>query len=167
MGCSSVCLIRYPTGKNILNPLTYLHQNLISRLTWKSELQNEIVNDAFMVVWRKAKDFRGDSSVSTWITSIAYRCALQTLRNNRREEFELLDTELMIQNSPDYDLSDILSKGLDLLPEEQRVTMTFAYILGHSVEEIARIAGCAVTTVKARMHRARGKLRVALESLCC
>ncbi|WP_429500977.1 hypothetical protein ACQUFY_27845 (plasmid) [Robbsia andropogonis] len=27
MECSSVCLIRYPTGKNILNPLTYLHKN--------------------------------------------------------------------------------------------------------------------------------------------
>ncbi|MCP1121534.1 RNA polymerase sigma factor [Robbsia andropogonis] len=149
--------------------LYHLHRRRItrflSRLTWKSELQNEIVNDAFMVVWRKAKDFRGDSSVSTWITSIAYRCALQTLRNNRRDEFELLDTELMIQNSPDYDLSDILSKALDLLPEEQRVTMTLAYILGHSVEEIARITDCPVTTVKARMHRARAKLRVALNSL--
>ncbi|MFL9859502.1 sigma factor-like helix-turn-helix DNA-binding protein [Paraburkholderia madseniana] len=41
--------------------------------------------------------------------------------------------------------------------------MALAYVLGHSVAEIADITGSPVTTVKARMHRARYKLREALD----
>ncbi|KKB63352.1 hypothetical protein WM40_12450 [Robbsia andropogonis] len=137
----------------------------LNRLTWKTEVINEIINDTFMVVWNKAKSFRGDSSVATWITGIAYRCALRSLRYQSRSEFELLDTDTMMSYEPDYELSDLLKKALDLLPEDQRLAMTLAYILGHTVEEISQILGCPATTVKARMHRARNKLRETLETI--
>ena len=44
-----------------------------------------MVDDTFWVVWRKAKEFRGDSRVSTWIMGIAYRRALKMLRDARAD----------------------------------------------------------------------------------
>ncbi|MFL9859548.1 sigma-70 family RNA polymerase sigma factor [Paraburkholderia madseniana] len=140
----------------------------LNRLTWKNEVIDEIVNDTFMIVWQKAGEFRGDSNVSTWIIGIAYRSALRALRDQRRSEFELLDVDhvdSMVQYWHDHELSDLLSKALDLLPAEQRLVMALAYVLGHSVEEISQITECPVTTVKARMHRARCKLRETMEVL--
>jgi DNA-directed RNA polymerase specialized sigma24 family protein len=43
--------------------------------------------------------------------------------------------------------------------------MSLAYLFGHSVEEISQITECPVTTVKARLHRGRGKMRTALAML--
>ncbi|MCR4469780.1 MULTISPECIES: RNA polymerase sigma factor [unclassified Burkholderia] len=140
----------------------------LTRLTWKNEVIEEIINDTFMVIWRRAGDFRGEARVSTWILGIAYRTALRALRDLRRAEFEPLDVDhidMMAQYWHDHELSDLLSKALDLLPVEQRLVMTLAYVLGHSAGEIGEITGCPVTTVKARMHRARGKLRETLAVL--
>lgn len=140
----------------------------LTRLTWKTEVIEEIINDTFMVVWKRAGDFRGEASVSTWIIGIAYRSALRALRDLRRSEFEPLTfdhADTMAQYWHDHELSDLLEKALDLLPVEQRLVMALAYVLGHSVGEIAHITGCPVTTVKARMHRARCKLRETLDML--
>jgi RNA polymerase sigma-70 factor (ECF subfamily) len=60
---------------------------------------------------------------------------------------------------------DWLSHGLSLLPEEQRMTMELAYLFGQSCEEIAEIMDCAIGTVKARMFRARVRLRNTLPRL--
>jgi anthranilate phosphoribosyltransferase len=58
-----------------------------------------------------------------------------------------------------------VAKGLARLPVEQRVTLELAYGAGHSLEEIASIMDCQVTTVKARMFHARVKLRNVLPVL--
>ncbi len=47
----------------------------LTRLTHRYDLAEEVINDTFWVVWRKARDFRGDSQPSTWILGIAYRKA--------------------------------------------------------------------------------------------
>lgn len=138
----------------------------LTRLTWKCEVIDEIINDTFMVVWKRAANFRGEACVSTWIIGIAYRSALRALRDQRRSECEPLDAshaDSMAQYRPDHELSDLLEKALDQLPVEQRIVMALAYVLGHSVSEIAAITGCPATTVKARMHRARCKLRETLD----
>src|ERR1700683_3602392 len=56
----------------------------LSRFTPRYENVEEIINDTFMVVWQRAKDFRHASQVSTWIIGIAYRTALKSLRQDRK-----------------------------------------------------------------------------------
>jgi hypothetical protein len=56
-------------------------------------------------------------------------------------------------------------QGLKRLPAEQRVALELAYGAGHSLEEIASIMDCQVSTVKARMFHARVKLRLLLPTL--
>src|ERR1700723_4237716 len=55
----------------------------LSRFTPRYENVEEIINDTFLVVWQKAKDFRRASLVSTWIFGIAYRTALKSLRRQK------------------------------------------------------------------------------------
>jgi RNA polymerase sigma-70 factor (ECF subfamily) len=138
------------------------------RLAPRYDFAEEIINDTFWVVWRKAADFRGASLVSTWIMGIAYRRALRALRDERHRS--VFDGEAGLEEPGNDEgeatlMQDWIAKGLRELPEEQRLTLELAYFMGHSCEEIATISGCPVGTVKARMFHAREKLRRALPSL--
>lgn len=139
----------------------------VRRLSANDSLIEEIVNDVFLAVWNKASEFRSECAVSTWLMAIAYRCALKALREQRhsRLEVELVNPDWLLQYWHDYETPDLLTKALDLLPEELRLAMALAYLFGHSAEEIAKITECPVTTVKARLHRARGKMRTTLTAL--
>jgi RNA polymerase sigma-70 factor, ECF subfamily len=142
----------------------------IARHSSRRDLADEIINDAFWVVWRKAGEFRGDSKAATWIIGIAYRCMLKSLRSNaavaEADETEIADL------APDgggeaeqRELRDWVRRGLALLAPEQRMTMELAYFLGQSCDEIASIMNCASGTVKARMFHARLRLRNSLPGL--
>jgi RNA polymerase sigma-70 factor, ECF subfamily len=140
----------------------------LSRFTPRYENVEEIINDTFMVVWQSAKDFRYASQVSTWIIGIAYRTALKSLRRqkNHAAACNLDDCpEQAIDPTVDAEIQDWLTRGLNRLPVDQRLTLELAYHMGHSLEEIAVITGCPVGTVKARMFHAREKLRQFLPAL--
>jgi RNA polymerase sigma-70 factor, ECF subfamily len=142
----------------------------LQRLAPHYQFAEEIINDTFWVVWNSAGDFRGAARVSTWIMGIAYRRALHGLRDDRRSagsnngevpEDLISNDDLGEAN----DIQDWVAQGLRTLPAEQRLTLELAYFMGHSCEEIAVITECPVSTVKARMFRARERLRKTLPSL--
>jgi RNA polymerase sigma-70 factor, ECF subfamily len=141
----------------------------LTRLTRRYDLAEEVVNDTFWVVWRKARTFRGDSQPSTWILGIAYRKARNAFRTSAR----LAEKNLEIEQLPPTDeqptdieeLRDWLGRALAELPLEQRLAVELCYELGHSCEEIATIMDCPVNTVKTRLFHARGKLQRLLPQL--
>jgi len=138
------------------------------RVAPQYETVEEVINDTFLVVWQRAKDFRGASRVSTWIIGIAYRIALKSLRRNdglvRAQRFDSMP-EPWVEPTKDAELRDWVAHGLSHLPVEQRLALELAYNMGHSIEEIAEITGSPVGTVKARMFHAREKLRQHLPAL--
>ncbi len=139
----------------------------LTRLTTRTDLAEEIINDTFWVVWQRAADFRGASLVSTWILGIAYRRALKTLRRVRPVLAAEDDAAEALSDAPweRAELKEWLGVALARLPFEQRTVLELAYNLGHSCEEIAVIMECPVNTIKTRMFHARRKLRVLLLAL--
>jgi RNA polymerase sigma-70 factor, ECF subfamily len=142
----------------------------LTRLTHRYDLAEEVINDTFWVVWRKARDFRGDSQPSTWILGIAYRKARNALRAAARHGQQNLEVESLPLTSTDEpyrteELRDWLDQALAQLPPEQRLGVELCYELGYSCEEIATIMGCPVNTVKTRLFHARAKLQKLLPKL--
>jgi RNA polymerase sigma-70 factor (ECF subfamily) len=146
------------------------HRRLVrflSRFTSSYENVEEIINDTFLVVWQRAKDFRFASQVSTWIISIAYRTLTKSLRSQKNH----LDAHVWGEPAEYADPSisaeaqDWLTHGLSQLPVEQRLTLELAFHMGHSLQEIASITDCSVGTVKARIFHARAKMRRFLPAL--
>lgn len=139
------------------------------RLAPRYDFAEEVINETFWIIWRKAGEFRGASRVSTWIMGIAYRRALRALRAARQDTAagqrlrEAATGER--DDAGELDTQDWLARAMSDLPEEQRLALELAYFMGHSCEEIATITGCPVGTVKARMFHAREKLRRTLPAL--
>lgn len=162
-------------GDRIAFERLYLHHHprlsrFVARQTGRRELVEEIVNEAFWIVWSNAARFRGDSKPATWIIGIAWRCMMKAVRRPaaagiadlRDGAFEPRDDE---GDDARRDLCDWLQAGLSTLPADQRTTIELAYFLGQSCEEIAAIMECPVGTVKARLFHARVRLRNALPGL--
>jgi RNA polymerase sigma-70 factor (ECF subfamily) len=141
----------------------------LTRLTRRYDIAEEVINDTFWVVWRKAHTFRGDSQPSTWILGIAYRKARNAFRASARLAEKNLQVELqpLTDTAPSgtEELRDWLGRALAELPIEQRLAVELCYELGHSCEEIATIMGCPVNTVKTRLFHARAKLQRLLPQL--
>jgi len=141
----------------------------LTRLTRRYDIAEEVINDTFWVVWRKARTFRGDSQPSTWILGIAYRKARNAFRSSARLAHQNLAAEpapLTSEAPADIEeLRDWLGRALAQLPVEQRLAVQLCYELGHSCEEIAAIMNCPVNTVKTRLFHARAKLKTLLPQL--
>jgi RNA polymerase sigma-70 factor, ECF subfamily len=123
---------------------------------------DEVINDTFMVVWRKSKDFRNASQVSTWIIGIAYRTAIKEQRRQKRYATWLsLDecTESCVDSTAQTETRDWLREGLGSLSRDQQLALLLSYGAGYAVDEIATLTLVPVGTVKTRLFHARNKLR--------
>src|SRR5882757_5309728 len=132
----------------------------LTRLTRRYDVAEEVINDTFWIVWKKAGDFRGESQPSTWILGIAYRRARNAFRSAARtgsaENLDaLLDPPTTDEPMRAEELRDWLLQALEQLPVEQRLAVELCYELGYSCEEISAIMGCPVNTVKTRLFHAR------------
>jgi RNA polymerase sigma-70 factor, ECF subfamily len=157
----------------------YRHQHrrlarFLLRFTARRDLVDDVINDTLWIVWCKAGEFRGESKVSTWITGIAWRCMLKALREHGAAFEGVADTPdepELEAGAPVHDdraareQRQWLQRGLQALPQDQRLTLELAYFMGESCEDIAAIMGCAVGTVKARLFHARVRLRTLLPVL--
>jgi RNA polymerase sigma-70 factor (ECF subfamily) len=146
----------------------------VMRLAPRYDIAEEVINDTFWIVWKKAAEFRGGSQVSTWIMGIAYRRALKAL-HAYKSQHRWQDTTMHASDNEDSSQThdpietdatrSWVMQGLAQLPLDQRMVIELAYYLGHSCEEIASITQCPVGTVKARMFHARKKLKLLLPQL--
>jgi RNA polymerase sigma-70 factor, ECF subfamily len=117
---------------------------------------DEIISDTFIVIWTQASDCRHESKVSTWIIGIAYRAAMRHLARQRNASSlrSANDSPQTTAGSEDW-----LCCALVRLPLQERITLSLAYQMGCSIEEIARVTESPIGTVKSRMFHAGVKLR--------
>lgn len=139
----------------------------------------DLSQEVFLKVFRTLPQFRGQSTLRTWIYRIVVNQASNRQRWWRRrrrsqqvaiEEHTALHGELPDASEfsmPDRVLQERETAGrvwraLDQLPFEQRAVIVLREIDGLSYEEIATSLNVAVGTVKSRLARARETLRLAL-----
>ena len=139
----------------------------LEQVTRRPQLIDEILDDTMLVVWRKAATFNGQSQVSTWIFAIAYNKAMKALKKLRDPVRSPEGEEPSPADGPETALikrqADLQLRGLlDRLSAEQRAVIELTYYHGCAYNEIAKIVGCPVDTVKTRMFHARRKLRAML-----
>ena len=143
----------------------------VARQTGSETMADDVANEVFLEVWRKASAFEGRSEVSTWLLGIARFKALSKLR--KKSEAELDEAQAAaIEDTADTpevsamkdDKAAALRRFIDALPAEHRTVIDLAYYQGQSVTEIAEILAIPVATVKTRMFYARRKLGEALQA---
>jgi RNA polymerase sigma-70 factor (ECF subfamily) len=150
----------------------------LARLVGESEAQ-DLTQSVMLKVSEGLHDFRGDSSVSTWIYRIATNAALDRLRGKAPQpltdtEFEFDEhdvppaakTASVETTAIREEMNACIREFIERLPETHKTVMLLSELEGFKNAEIAAILGVSLDTVKIRLHRAREKLRKDLDTGC-
>jgi len=136
----------------------------------------DVVQETYVRAFTHLAEFRGDSSLSTWLSRIAMNEALGRLRRRRPGvelsslppgtleaqiiQFPLLSaTDDPERTMAQREIQHVVEAAIDELPEPFRMVFITRVVEGMNVEETADILGLKPETVKTRLFRARTMLR--------
>jgi len=140
----------------------------------------ELVQDAFLRVYRNLNSFQGGSSFFTWLYRIVTNLAIDLMRKPGRRDAELVDGQAAPDEPSDFPLVsridgadpiDVLRRreiasriqaALDALPPYHRGVILMREVEGMSYEEMAAAMGVSKGTIMSRLFHARQKLQRAL-----
>ena len=135
---------------------------------------DEATQDALIAAVKRLDRFRGDSSFTTWLYSITLNVCRGRLRRRRASERLTQALRALWHNDapPEVHPEQIVIHGeaeaavwraIHSLDEAHRETVILRYYHDLRLADIARIVGVSERTVRARLHAAHERLRVALD----
>lgn len=140
----------------------------------------DVLQEAYLRAFSVLVEFRGESSLATWLTRIVFNEALQRLRRRAKSPVVQLEQQrapaaqiipfpLSSNQSPDperamaqREICHLLERAIDELPDEFRTVLVARVFEDMSIEETADLLDLRPETVKTRLHRARRLLKAAL-----
>lgn len=150
--------------------------SLILRIVRDAQTADELLQESFFQVWRKAGQYNGSGAVGAWLCRIGRNRALDQLRRMKARpqsadvEVETLEQvpapfgqQVDVQVSRLWDRQH-LQTVLAEIPDEQRQCLEMAYFDGKSQREIAEEMGTALGTVKTRVRIGLEKLERSLRA---
>jgi RNA polymerase sigma-70 factor (ECF subfamily) len=145
--------------------LRYYLRKMLRDVPGAEDALQDVWLSVFRAVWRLADV----GAFRAWLYRIARDRALRELRKRRPayrpiEEADTIDERLDATPFTTEDVEHIHA-ALDELAAEHREVLVLRYVEDMSYEEIARVAGCKVGTVRSRLHYAKRALRGALERM--
>lgn len=138
----------------------------IRRLVVDHEDANDVLQNVFIKVWKGLDNFRGDSSLFTWLYRIGTNESwtyLENLKKNR--SLSLSDSENGLSNrvrsEKGFDYTKVewkLQLAIQSLPDKQRAVFTLRYYDEMPYEQMSEILGTSVGSLKASYHHAARKV---------
>ena len=157
---------------------------LAERLLRDRGLAEDAVQDSLISALRGLDNFRGESSLKTWLHRITTNTALSKLRQLNRVIEQSIDEYLPIFDSNECrieppwthlasitelleieDIRERVSDGINILPDTYRIVLQLRDIEGYDTSETADLLGISIENVKVRLHRSRAALKRILEPL--
>lgn len=149
--------------------------NLCYRMLNNSEDASEQTQETFIKAFRYIKDFKGSSSISTWLYRIATNVCLDFLRKNKNKKTVSLEQNIfddiriedrLISSTPEPEKvaetnaqKQAIREALSKMSEKNRIIIVLRDFMGLSYDQIAETIKAPVGTVKSRISRARSELR--------
>jgi RNA polymerase sigma factor (sigma-70 family) len=120
---------------------------------------NDIVQDSYERLWKHVTELEYPI-VKSWLFSTAYHIMIDIIRReNRITNLEGIPEQEALYETQYSDLSEILNKALDLLPEQQKTSVMLRDYEGYSYKEIGDITGLSEAQVKINIYRGRVALK--------
>jgi RNA polymerase sigma-70 factor, ECF subfamily len=143
--------------------------NLAWRMCGTRADAEDLLQEIFLLAYRKLPDFRGDSSVGTWLYRLAMNRCLDHLKSRQTRASGAtspLDEQTMpvsTKRSGDGGIKRLdLERAIARLPEGARAAFLLHDVEGFQHQEIAGILGISEGTSKSQVHKARLRLRTLL-----
>lgn len=152
------------------------------RLCGDPDEAEDLVQETLIEAYESFPRFREGTHFDRWVFRIMRNTFIDGVRRRPRIRPESLDSGLLdksgemlvrevvdVDSAPDASLlgrtlDEPIQLALDALPPEFRLVIVLSDIEGMSYEEVSRVAGCPIGTVRSRLHRGRAILKDKLKS---
>jgi len=145
----------------------------LERLVGDRATADDLLQETLLKIARALPGFEGRSSIKTWAFTIATRVATDHFRKpqNRALMVDIVENEPVLDENMGQQLvidemSSCVREVIDSLPEDYRTALVLHDLEGQTAAQVAEIVGCSVATAKIRIHRARRRLKQALDEEC-
>lgn len=141
-----------------------VHHTLFRILGNNRDLE-DLLQDAFLEIFRALPSFRGDSTLTRWCQTIATRTAYLAISRRKPPSVELsLVEEIVASDANTHRVAQMreaarrLYAAMERIDAKQRIAFALAVIDGLSLAEVAQLTESSVVAVKTRVWRARKDL---------
>lgn len=140
--------------------------NLAYRMSGAASDAEDLLQDIFLLAYRKMGSFRGDSSLGTWLYRLAMNHCLDVLRSRQArmgQQTDSLDDESAHVPAARPALGAVsridLERAIGLLPHACRAAFLLHDVEGFGHHEVGTILGISEGTSKSQVHKARLRIR--------
>jgi RNA polymerase sigma-70 factor (ECF subfamily) len=145
------------------------------QMTRHRDHSEDLVQDVFIKILRKAGSFRGDGLFKAWMFNIARNITLDHLRKSKRQGSEALDDALMDQNLTDQRSAEqsaagaqkmtLVMQALSKLPAAAQEVIWLGRFQFENYDELGQALNCNAGAARVRMHRAMALLNSTYTSI--
>lgn len=129
------------------------------RITNDFELANDVLQDAFIQIFKNLQQFRRESTLGAWIKTIVIRTAYRKVKQRIIfEDIENVNPQERIDWGTNLD-AEYLEKAIQSLPEGYRAVFVLAEIEGYAHREVGELLGISEGTSKSQLFYAKKRLR--------
>lgn len=160
--------------------------NYLERMVGKDESE-DLTQEVFMKIDKGLKEFKGKSTLSTWIYRISTNTALDRIRSRsfqkKTQKVTLNESSNELENEEDNilidetslsaereaisnEMNECIREFIDRLPIDYRTVIILSEMKDLKNQEIADILGVSLDNAKIRLHRARVRLKAEFEAGC-
>lgn len=152
--------------KDLYNRYKDAMYTIAYRITGSFEEAEEVLQDAFLSIFRNLGQFRKESTLGAWIKTIVTRTALKKIK--KKVYFDPIEDHHQREDFIDWGGSnldiDYLERAINQLPEGYRAVFVLVEIEGYPHKEIAQMLNISEGTSKSQLFHAKKKLRTLLEN---
>jgi len=137
---------------------------VIANLIHDRHTCEDIAQEVFLAAFRSLRSFDpARSAFSTWLFTIARHKSINAGQKRRHaasdRHWDRRDSRHPSDSMAEQEFYEMLDRGLEALPQDQRTAFVLAEFEELPYEKIAQIEGVRVGTVRSRINRAKAKLR--------
>jgi len=164
-----------PSFEDVAEALSGPLQRYLERMVGNRATADDLLQETLLRIARGLPNFEGRSSVKTWAFSIATRIATDYFRRpETRARIVDVDQAQELSASEDLvegrlvidEMNSCVRDVIESLPEDYRAALVLHDLEGLTAAATAEASGCSLATAKIRIHRARSRLKKALQSEC-
>jgi RNA polymerase sigma-70 factor (ECF subfamily) len=141
----------------------------LRKMLREAHAAEDVLQDVWFDVYRSLPRLADPGAFAAWLYRIARDRAFRALRRRRQLSYPLKEADMVDEGEGDNDFSAEdaarIHAALDELAPEHREVLVLRFLEEMSYDDIARVTGCPLGTVRSRLHYAKRALRRALERM--
>ena len=145
------------------------HPDMYRYAAWLSRdrtVAEDVVQESLLRAWKSLDSLRDEAAARHWLLTIVRRENARYFERRRLDTVDVDDLtpsqEALLAEQPDHELDD-MRDAIYRLDDDYREPLVLQVLMGYSTNEIGELMGLKQGAVLTRLHRARGKLRDALD----